>query len=70
MPLTGPPTLNPFYIRQMDTIQASSEHLIGISCLLHGRYKIYIMIPIDLETFQMLHPSFYGKKGKKVKGSS
>jgi hypothetical protein len=33
--------------------------------LLHGRYKIYIMIPIDLERFQMLHPSFYPKKGKK-----
>jgi len=27
------------------------------------------MIPIDLETFQMLHHSFHEKKGKKEKGS-
>jgi hypothetical protein len=32
--------------------------------LLHGRYKIYIMIPIDLESFSNAPPFVLRKKGK------
>src|SRR2546423_7899688 len=52
-------------------LRSSNGHYSGVFqafdwhfLLLHGRYKIYIMIPIDLETFQMLHPSFH-KKGER-----